>query len=204
MRPTLRGARSSRAAHVLDGGLDCTLKRPATFADCQAPPTVRAASRGQDTGTCRPTLESAVKRRTRKDRMGQAVVRSDEQWRELLSSEQYAVLRQGATERAGSGRYAHSQEPGTYRCAGCGARLFASSAKYDSGTGWPSFTAPVHLDGVEEVPDRGLLGLRTEVRCRSCASHLGHVFRDGPRPGGLRYCMNSAALDLGPDGPEAG
>jgi peptide-methionine (R)-S-oxide reductase len=163
---------------------------------------VRAASCGQDTGTCRPTLESAVKRRTHKDRTGQAVVRSDEQWRELLSSEQYAVLRQGATERAGSGRYAHSREPGTYRCAGCGAELFASSTKYDSGTGWPSFTAPVRPDAVQEVPDRGLLGLRSEVRCRSCASHLGHVFRDGPRPGGLRYCMNSAALDLGPDGPE--
>lgn len=143
-----------------------------------------------------------MKRRTRKDRTGQAVVRSDEQWRELLSSEQYAVLRQGATERAGSGRYAHSQEPGTYRCAGCAARPFASSAKYDSGTGWPSFTAPVHLEAVEEVPDRGRLGLRSEVRCRSCASHLGHVFGDGPRPGGLRYCMNSAALDLAPDGPE--
>jgi peptide-methionine (R)-S-oxide reductase len=143
-----------------------------------------------------------MKRRTRKDRTGQAVVRSDEQWQELLSPEQYAVLRRGATERAGTGRYAQSREPGTYRCAGCGAELFASSTKYDSGTGWPSFTAPVRPDAVQEVPDRGLLGLRTEVRCRSCASHLGHVFGDGPRPGGLRYCMNSAALDLESDGPE--
>ncbi len=143
-----------------------------------------------------------MKRRTRKDRTGQAVLRSDEQWRELLSPEQYGVLRQGATERAGTGRYAHSREPGTYCCAGCGAELFASSAKYDSGTGWPSFTAPVRPDAIQEVADRGLLGLRTEVRCRSCASHLGHVFGDGPRPGGLRYCMNSAALDLAPNGPE--
>ena len=135
----------------------------------------------------------------RKDpRTGTTVVRTEQEWRERLSPEQYAVLRRGATERAGTGEHAYTKDPGTYRCAGCSAELFDADAKYDSGTGWPSFTRPVAPDAVEHVRDLGLLGLRTEVRCAACGSHLGHVFSDGPRPTGQRYCMNSVALELEP------
>ena len=141
----------------------------------------------------------------RKDpRTGSTVVRTDQEWRERLTPEQYAVLRRGATERAGTGAYASTKDPGTYRCAGCAAELFDAGTKYDSGTGWPSFTAPVHDGAVEHVRDVGLLGLRTEVRCAACGSHLGHVFSDGPRPTGQRYCMNSLALELTPPGADPG
>ncbi len=133
-------------------------------------------------------------------RTGDRVTRTDKEWRAQLTAEQFAVLRRGGTERAGTGKYAYSKDPGTYRCAGCDAPLFDADDKYDSGTGWPSFTQPVSSDAVEHVKERGLLGGRVEVRCRSCASHLGHAFPDGPRPTGQRYCMNSVALSLAPDG----
>jgi peptide-methionine (R)-S-oxide reductase len=127
------------------------------------------------------------------------VVKSDAEWRTQLTPEQYHVLRKHGTERAFTGRYADHHEAGTYVCAGCGQPLFDSDAKFESGTGWPSFTAPVASDAVSLTEDRSFFMRRTEVRCARCDGHLGHVFPDGPRDrGGLRYCMNSAAFDFAP------
>ena len=122
------------------------------------------------------------------------IEKTDAEWRQELSDEQYRVLRQKGTERPFSGEYDHTFEPGTYVCAGCGAELFDSDAKYDSGCGWPAFSAP--SGAVEEETDASHGMVRTEVLCASCGGHLGHVFPDGPHPTGLRYCINSAALKL--------
>jgi len=123
---------------------------------------------------------------------------ADEEWRRTLTPEQYRVMRQSGTERPFTGAYVNCHDDGIYRCAACSAPLFSSDAKFDSGTGWPSFTEPALAEAVTLHKDWGLLGVRTEVRCRQCGSHLGHVFRDGPRPTGQRWCINSCALDLQP------
>jgi peptide-methionine (R)-S-oxide reductase len=131
--------------------------------------------------------------------MSEKVEKTDQEWKAELTPEQYRVLRERGAERAFTGRYHATKEPGTYRCAGCGAELFSAEAKYESGTGWPSFWEPAKDGAVETERERSLLGARTEVHCASCGGHLGHVFPDGPHPTGLRFCINSCALDLEPD-----
>jgi len=127
------------------------------------------------------------------------IAKTDEEWRQELTPEQYQVTRQAGTERPFTGKYHDSKDPGTFHCVCCGTPLFNSGEKYDSGTGWPSFWQPVSEDAVETKVDRAHGMVRNEVVCAKCDAHLGHVFPDGPPPTGLRYCMNSASLDLKAD-----
>ena len=128
--------------------------------------------------------------------MTKKILKSDEQWRQDLTEEEFVVCRQKGTEKPFSGEYCDSKDEGTYLCRCCGEPLFSSSAKYDSGSGWPSFYRPATGSGVEEAQDSSLSMSRTEIICSRCGSHLGHVFPDGPQPTGLRYCVNSLSLKL--------
>jgi peptide-methionine (R)-S-oxide reductase len=123
---------------------------------------------------------------------------TEAEWRAKLDPEQFQILREAGTERPFSGKYNDTKTPGSYKCAGCGTELFSSDAKFESGSGWPSFYEALDPTKIKEVEDRAYGMVRTEVRCATCNGHLGHLFPDGPQPTGMRYCINSAALDLDP------
>lgn len=152
--------------------------------------------RSAEGGTGRPPAASNIQPSKGSGNVAAKVTRSEREWRALLTPEQYRVMRECGTEPPFTGKYYHFKGNGMYLCAACGAELFDSGTKYDSGSGWPSFYQPVSEEKIEERADRSLGMVRVEVRCSRCGAHLGHVFDDGPAPSGLRYCINSTALNF--------
>jgi peptide-methionine (R)-S-oxide reductase len=150
----------------------------------------------QSNATTRVTSTNAPA--TSSTQMNDKVTKTDEDWKKTLTPEQYQVLRKKGTERAFTGAFWNTKDKGTYKCAGCGAILFQSDTKFDSGCGWPSFYAPGGTNAIAEAKDESVFMVRTEVMCSKCGGHLGHVFDDGPKPTGLRYCINSASLKFEP------
>jgi len=160
---------------------------PLLLVGCSRSHVVQSDTGGVATSTNSPPI-------TATGSMKDKITKSEEEWKKELSPEQFRVLRKKGTERAFTGEYWNNHAAGVYRCAGCGLELFASDTKFDSGTGWPSFYQPIKAEHVGAEEDNTLFARRTEVLCSRCGGHLGHVFEDGPKPTGLRYCINSAAL----------